>query len=343
MIKSKLGLYAALFEGAAGWNLLTSTDEHQLLLILVLHGVACALVVLAAFPLLPLKLREGRWWMRLLLFDFCFFIPVVGLISLLGVMLVATYWPRKKRPATAETVSLPEFTLLNDQEGTRMSQGAIRARLSRQALPVAMRLQSLLALQHMPSRVASPVLLDVLGDSTDDVRLVAFGMLDSKEKDITSRIHEELKQLERRGNGHGRLRTVRHLAELYWELVYSGLVRGDVRDHALGQARHFVDEALALAPENTGLLLLQARILDAQGEFERAEQILSLAVLYGLPKARALPYLAEIAFERHDIDRVKQLMDELASSHIPKLQHAIAFWTDGMKNMRQTHAGIGQS
>jgi tetratricopeptide (TPR) repeat protein len=198
-------------------------------------------------------------------------------------------------------------------------------------------MQALLTLQAVPGRVANPILENLLGDETDDVRLLAFGMLDSAEKKISVQIQHERELLDTESTTEQRFDCLRHLAELHWELIYASLAQGELRRHILSQARTYLASALALgvAP-SPGLLFLQGRILLAQGEIEPAQAAIEQALALGLSRISALPYLAEIAYRRRQFSVVQDCMRQLTQFNIAPRPRAIAdLWTgrDKMSNL----------
>jgi tetratricopeptide (TPR) repeat protein len=253
---------------------------------------------------------------------------VVGAIGLL--LMVRTTLRQASdtsRLAVPVSVRLPEYDV-QGKDLNRSGQGAIRSRLTTN-VPGDIRMQSLLSLQAVPSRVSNPILENLLGDSTDDVRLVAFGMLDSEEKKISVLIQRERAYLNTDLTLEQRHTCLRHLAELHWGLTYAALAQGELRAHILSQARSFLEAAIAVDVLLTsGLFFLKARILLAQGDLESAEQALLQALDMGQSKISALPYLAEMAFKRREFERVQQLMQQLVELNVASRVRAIAdFWT----------------
>ena len=86
------------------------------------------------------------------------------------------------------------------------------------------RMAALFATRRMPPREAIPILKLALRDPADDVRLLAYSMLDKQESEINLRIEAALRQLA----AEGAHRTALHdaLARWYWELAYLGLAQG---------------------------------------------------------------------------------------------------------------------
>lgn len=293
----------------------------------LLHAGFCAILATATHALLPARYRTPLLFVWLLMFCIAFIAPVIGPF---GMLLIAYSIQHRDAPSAHQTklfsIMLPEFEALG-KESHRAGQGAIRTKLASN-VPAKIRMQSLLTLQAVPSRVANPILENLLGDQTDDVRLVAFGMLDAEEKKLSSHLHRELANLDQNLTQEQRSSCLSHLAELHWELIYTSLSQGELRKHLLGEARRYADEAIACAVKaDAGLLFLRGRILLAQGEFAEAEQSISRAVVFGLPEASALPYLAEMAFQNRQFDVVFNIMRRLSQLEVTgRSQAIIDFW-----------------
>lgn len=296
--------------------------------VLMLHMLASAIVASGTYVLQPARFQHPRTLVWLLLFNFAFIAPVIGAVGML--LIIRTTLRRASGGllhAVPVSVNLPEYDV-QTKDIVRSGQGAIRSRLETN-VPGDVRMQSLMTLQAVPTRVANPILENLLGDSTDDVRLVAFGMLDAEEKKINTHIQRERELLACDISDEQRYTCLRHLAELHWELIYASLVQGELRRHILGQARSYLDAALQVgSPPDSGLAFLKGRILLAQGETQNARLALEEAIALGQPLVSALPYLAEMAFMRRDFAGVKRLMEQLADLNVASRTRAIAdLWT----------------
>lgn len=307
-----------------------SKSQAALMAVLLGHALASAVVATGTFLLLPTRFRKLQAvavWM--LMFVFAFTAPGVGAI---GILILTRMTLRKRlrktRLATPVTVVLPEFDV-QTKATHHGGHGAVRSRLAVN-VPDDIRMQSLLTLQAAPQRAANPILEGLLGDSTDDVRLVAFGMLDAKEtrlfnhikRERESLLDDELPMSQRRA-------CLVHLSELHWELVYSALAQGELRRHILEQARKYLDAALEVDMQaSSGMLFLKGRILLAQGDLAAAQEFIQRAVAAGYPTVSALPYLAEISFIHRDFDYVALAMQQLVALNVASKTRAIAdLWT----------------
>lgn len=316
-----------------------SSSLWLLALVLAVHGLLSFVAALASASRLPAQLRRPQWAVVALLWNFAFIVPVLGAVILVWIARKTLRQARDVRRAKPAVIQLPEYDVKADNcKSVRSSLGAIRSRLEPQ-VPAAVRMQSLLMLQAVPARVANPLLQSLLGDDADDVRLMAFGMLDSSEKRIARAIQHERDRLQADLSPAQRFEALRHLAELYWELVYAELAQGELRRHTLRQARDYLEQALQTGvPPTPGLLLLLGRILLAQEDYAAAEAALRQAMANGLPAVSALPYLAEIAYGRRDYAAVREHLWALADLFIAtKTAAVVNLWT-GREQLDKQHA-----
>jgi hypothetical protein len=306
--------------------------------VVLLHATCCAVLAVAIWMLLPLRYRQPRLAILLLLFLFAFMAPVMGAV---GVLLIAQTTLRRDGPqamvAIPQSLVLPKYDVRSEQS-MRVGQGAVRVRLGTQ-VPEKVRLKSLLTLETIPGRVANPILEELLGDETDDVRLLAFGLLDGEEKSLSEHIRVERAALERLTEREARYECLCRLAELHWELVYTSLARGELRRFMLGEARRYVEEALACAVrQEAALHFLRGRILMALGEYGEAGISIREAVAHGLSEVSALPYLAEIAFRGRHFVQVYDIMKRLAELELfGRTQAVVHLWTQRAEVGQASH------
>ncbi len=331
MFQTKFGLYALTLEAAAWAGLLLgSGSDRALLLYLGAHGAACALVALAALALLPPRLATPRLPALLLVFGVAFAVPLLGfLAAVAGILFLQALAPHA-RGEIFSAVALPKIDV-HQRSGTGFRQAGMRAFLANARAPVANRLRALVALQNISGRVASPLLRDVLTDPSEDIRLLAYGMLDNKEKLLNGAIHRESQRLQAAADSADDAEhadAAKKLADLYWELVYQELVQGDLRTHALQQSLAYTDLSLARAPDDAALHLRHGRLLQSLGRPAEAGAAYDRARALGMPKSRIVPYLAEVAYDLGDYAGVRALMRELGDwQSLPRLKPVIGYWS----------------
>jgi polysaccharide biosynthesis protein PelE len=322
------GLAAFALE-AGGLVSLFAYGNSQLLLAgyLSAHAAASALVATVLFPLLGEQQRARPLAAYGFFFAIAFFVPVLGVAGLLGAVLVGRLVPQRARDETFDLHAAPVYDPRADEVASVKSKGGVRVQLTDAGAPTETRLKALLAVQALPARVANPMVREMLSDPSDDLRLVAYGILDAREKSITTRIHAASQRLAQQPPARERARLERQLADLYWEMVYQGLVQGDLRDHAMSQSRRHLDQALSLDPEDGGLWSLCGRLAVQEGDYGEAERAFERARRFGQPESRVLPYLCEVAFRQRRFGEVEQLAAKLAATpQVQRIAQVIKYW-----------------
>ncbi len=333
MFVYSIALGAILLE-AAGFRILLGFDSGLAALggYLGAHAGASVLAALVLVESLPGPSRRQPRRAFGFFLSLCFFVPVLGVPGLLASAFVARLFPKRGEREVFSTVLTPEFAPHDDRPDAPHAHGPVRAQLTDQGSPVETRLRALLSIQDLPSRMANPVIRNMLADPADDVRLVAYGILDSREKSINTRIQAARAQLDGE-EPLARLQAEKELAELYWELIYQGLVQGDLQKHAAAQARTHFDAALALAPEDAALWALGGRLAIFAGQYERAAHAFRRAIDFGLPEVRVLPYLAEVAFRTRRFDQVRGILERIAAAaHTQRMAQVIKYWNPPQGN-----------
>lgn len=314
MANPKLSWLAGSLESTALAALWRIQDPLAALMAFVIpHAGASAVVALIAYPLMPARYRQPRRWVLAFLFLFGLLVPVLGGVGLLAALFIAQRLPKPARSKPYKLLNASDFNVKPGSKPVRYGVGGLRARLLDRTAAANGRLQALLAVQAMPARLSSPLLRQMLDDPVDDIRLLAYGMLDGREKKINGDIHlaqQALALVDASGEGSRRAELLQRLAGLYWELIYQSLVQGDVRSHARSQALEYVSAALTLRPEDPALWVLLGKIVSDTGQVEASAQAYERAITLGYPRSRLIPYLAEIAFRLRNFTAVKALLAE---------------------------------
>ena len=183
--------------------LLDGYSDAALLSYLLAHAAACVLLAVFTLPLLSAEQSRPRMPMLALMAVCSYAVPLAGFIGVfLGTLVLRLY--RAARPIEDfQSVHLPEFDLHQRiQSGFR--QTGLRAVLGNSEVPARSRMRAMVALQHMPGRISSPLLRNVLNDSSEDLRLLAYGMLDALERNISRSIDKELDILREAEEKRGR-------------------------------------------------------------------------------------------------------------------------------------------
>jgi tetratricopeptide (TPR) repeat protein len=248
------------------------------------------------------------------------------------VVVVMRMLPVRELDSHFRLAAPPEF-LLSVREPARVFRGlSIRQLLGDVHAAAPLRTRALNAIASKPARIAGDLLRRLLSDPVEDLRLVAYGLLDTQEKALRQRIAEQTARLEHlSAEPHASVAShaelLRHLAELNFELVYQSLVQGDVREHTLARAIEHAEAAIKLDPADGGLRQLLARLHLEQGDTDRACDDLVQATEDGLPDNRVLPYLAEMAYRRGDWASVRTLMQRIDPLTVtPRMAALVRYW-----------------
>jgi tetratricopeptide (TPR) repeat protein len=306
---------SALGLEALALALLTTRQDAWVIIsgYLLLHAGASVLVALACSQLFPAAYRKPRHLVLALLFCFNFFVPIVGLVILLVAVVAGSLFPQLLKPRVFDAVLRPEFTV-TDEEPQALRGTAARARLFNRAASSSAREEALLALAATGAAGSGGLLRDLLADPSDDLRLLAYGMIDRREKEVSGRLAAErrLLQMAEGVDDRDAARAVcGRIAHLYWELVYQGLALGDTARFALEQALIFAERSLDDSPRDGPTWLMIGRVRMLRGELRAAEAALNEALTYQVPRRTVIPYLAELRFLQRRFADVRRLMFEL--------------------------------
>jgi polysaccharide biosynthesis protein PelE len=311
---------SALFAKLGSWQTLA--------LFLPSHAAASALAALAAWLVLPRAYKVPKPWTLAFLFSFCFFIPMLGALGLLTGIVGMLYFKRRTRAQTYDDVQLPRFDPRLAYKPPHFAGSGIRSLLGNPKIRGEVKLRALMAVEAMPPALSTPIIRQALADPVDDVRLLAYGMLDGREKRIRALIRLEAEKLKDEASGEAKFTGCKRLAGLYWELIYQGLVQGDLLRDALCRGLDYCKQAAATRPDDAWLWFAQARFHMRGGDLDAAELAFAEAERLGYGKQRVAPMLAEIAYTRREFQRIPQLLSAApALRQVPLTKAVLEFWT----------------
>jgi len=305
-----------------------------LLMCLALQCVAAALIAFACWRSLPQRYRSKGAWCYLWLLNFA--VPAGGALVSVGAMIVALALPRRVQARHIAYVEEPEFATHLIPHVSYGRGARLKAELQNAEAVTSLRMTALLAMQSMPAHTISPLLRGMLADPLDDIRLLAYGMLDSQEKQLTQRILAQRPKLAMQLEPRERYEVNKTLAELYGELIYAHLVQGDVYRNAADQADAYAAAALEIEPSDAALWRMRGRLALDRGDLDAADILLERAIEQGFARDRMLPYLAEAAYLRGDFARVKTLLGQMSPSAIlPVMKPVLDYWRGSLATLRK--------
>ncbi len=301
----------AIFFELVSWVGLTIEQPAVAAWVFVLtHTIASLLAGFAVWCLLPAQYQQPVLRSYAFVALLIFFIPGLGMVGVVVSILLGLYRPHEQRPEYTLATAVPELPFKPVTIDTNLSfAGGGLYDVLRHASDTDKRLKAVLATQRMNERKAIPILQVALKDPVDDVRLLAYSILDNKENGINVNIKSGLTELQTATEAQ---RPVIHkrLAFLYWELVYMGLAQGDVMLHILRTAKQHVNNVLQQT-NDSGAYFLLGRILIREQALVEAEQAFMRAHEYGMDKSIISSYLAEIAYLSRDYKLIPSILREL--------------------------------
>ena len=306
MANSWFALLALALETGGVTGLLSPTAGNlELAAYLIAHAMACALLTLILLPLMPSRYRGQPITTGVFLFTLQFAIPFIGSVGLVLGMLLALYLPRSSRDIPWQEVDIPElpFQPIDMDLQVVYSQGGLRQVL-REAISTDKRLKALMATRQMNDRDAIEILREALKDPSDDVRLLAYSMLEQKEKTLAQRAGT-LQQSLQNADDLTSVSLLRRLAQVWWEMAYLGLAQGGLRHYYLDSAGKLLRRLVARRSQHNDWRLL-GRVELALGNIDNAEEAFRSALAGGSSPELIMPYLGEVAYLRRDFAQVRQ-------------------------------------
>ncbi|WP_323118807.1 tetratricopeptide repeat protein [Burkholderia alba] len=290
---------------------------------------ACAALPLAYGTLRVMPARgPQRGWPFLYAWLVNAALPLGGIGVTCVAMRVAARLPKAAAVSGIAHVEEPRFATQRVPYIAYGRGARLKAELLNDRASASARMTALLALQAMPAQSRSPMLRGMLADPLDDVRLLAYGMLERDEKSLTQQILAVRPTLARPDLAPDARRAAhKTLAQLYGELIYAQLVQGDVHRNAAMEAERHARAALEGDPRDASLWRLRGRIALDLGELDAADAHFEAALANGFPRERLLPYLAEAAYLRGDFARVRVLLGTIDSAAaLPLMQPILEYW-----------------
>lgn len=301
-------------------------------LILLVHIGACAVAALSLRALLPMAQASARRAELGFLFCLAFFMPALGTLGLLVAILAERMHDRAPpKPKRSITVQIPELPHQPVQVSDRpqYGDGALSALLRYSPNPDR-RLSAVLAARRLRDARDVEVLRLALTDPVDDVRLLAYSILDRKEQAFNARLKRLGAQLEAPSlEPQQRARLRKRRAQTLFEMIHLDLAQGEVQTYLLSEARREIDAALQDTPEDREALFLLGTIALLQNDLQTAEMALLRAQVQGMALEKVLPYLAEAAFQGRRFSMVMHYLRAVSPLYFrtqPRLGGIAAFW-----------------
>lgn len=303
------------------------TNAGLLALAAVHTGVSLTAAVLGWW-VLPPHFRTPVPRVAAFLLALCLCVPVLGPALLAVIVAVTVYFRGEELDNEVKRLeSHGGYVEEKEQKQVATVTGAM-ARLSATGTASKTRVDALLKLQILEDLGSTSAIRNALQDEAEEVRLIAFGILDIREKSVSRQIRAEHEHLKRATSTTNRTFHAKQLAWLYAELVDQGLVEGEVLRHALAQVEHYANTILAENPAEAGMWLLKGRVLARTGDVDAARDALTRALELGLPESQGIPSLAELEFNDRRFSEVRRLLSSAPGlGDLPDVEPVVRFWS----------------
>ncbi len=320
------------------WQLTGLLTESSATLLLLDHRPLPALLShLLAAVALGMATAEGSPRQRraavLVVFLLVLSLPVVGSLGVCAVVLPA--W-RARCPELHDGVlelGMPDYQSEDAASVAPLAVAPIEMTLRSNGL-LRTRIEAVMTLRRMEAQRAVPLLRVALGDPHEDVRLLAYAILERREKELRGRIELALSELEPAGTApvtatRPRAAVLKALAELHWELVHAGFASGEQQIATLDAATRYGHASLRAQPDGS-LALLLGRMRLRSGDPAGALNYLRAAAALGIASGALAPLYAEAAFLLRRFDVIARLLHHSgdAKASRPGLDAVVQFWSN---------------
>lgn len=283
---------------AVGLAIAIDPSTTVLAALAVVHLAASHLFSRALVALLPLHYRQHAGQAVAFVFGAIVFLPVLGMVGFLASLAPALCRqcavPLPARWLHPRAARLPTQAAEPRGKSSFVWAGSLAGTLENATDPNK-RIAALIATLSIKEQDAIPLWRWALKDPEDEVRLLAYALLNRKEKAIEARIRKTQAELSD-ANGHDCFALHKALAHDFWALSQLAKSRSSTQLSLCARAREQVESAVVYQAGSGGLRLLLARILLTERQLDAAGKALRCARTMGVDARQIEPLLAEIAF-----------------------------------------------
>jgi polysaccharide biosynthesis protein PelE len=291
------------------------------------HFSASALTAMVLITCLSPKLQTSWETRFLFIFTIAFFMPVIGIIGLVFAVIPGLRRANKTQDVPMHINKIRVFSEVPVNQDLQFEYGVVSLENLLRSQDPDKRMRAVYATLKLEDKAAIPLLRMALGDPVDDIRLLAYALIDRKEQRISERIENARKNLEANNPGINVRHLYRSIVKDYWELAHLGLVEGETLSYVLNKASEYLEKGLLRYPKDRGLHLQYAKLLLQLGKPQNAFEEFKQAENLGVDRQKLLLYYAEIAFLNRRFGEVKQYMKEIGLVKAqPQIHTTMRYW-----------------
>jgi hypothetical protein len=272
------------------------------------HCICAAMMAFVMRDMLPEKYSRKCSEGFIFFVSLGIFIPLVGVLGMIFVIYYGLYEHKKNPYQFSKLRSIPNAEMLDRPpdvgKNSANTNYSMLHRLNRMKKATE-HVDIVLATRSMKDQNAVRLLDMALKSADDDVRLLAFSLLEKRNIEITKRICI----LEKIRNKSMKVKVVNvALADCYLNQVVSGLVKDEPKEQSLQKAEKYLKEALSEDPKYRSAYLTLGKVFIEQAEFNKAHSAFNIALQYGYAQSDVYPFLAKIAFKKRQFWKIPEFL-----------------------------------
>jgi tetratricopeptide (TPR) repeat protein len=284
--------------------------EVNYFIVVLLHLIISFILSYIYGSYLQQRYKDKKRNIIFFLFVFNFFLPMIGYVA---TIILAHYLVKVEYEQSLKNVELLDLNLFETnfiQVHRHFGEGLIQTVLLNEYISTDKKIMALVAISENISKHNINIIKMGLSSHDDEVRLYAFSILDSLEKDINTKIFQNLSEYKTSQEGtkkHAML--AKDLAFLYWELIYYELSEDVLLHYLLREVKHYALVAQKVLKNDVKISFLLGRVYMKENKYDRAltEFILTTELDKEMLPYTA-PYICELYFLKRFFRPIKSIM-----------------------------------
>lgn len=301
--------------------------QHILQTSFVIHAISSLSIALAVLLFLSRYYKHEIWLAFVFTLLLCFVMPVAGLVIILFVVM-SVFSSHTKYHKHVEilddSINLQDIRPVNPRYGA----GGAVMRLLDKSAPTSERATALFVIGEGNMAQVNYLMYQLLPNKSDEIRLLAFNILEQQESSITEDINKLLSMLDTPGiREETKAKLEKNLAMLYWQFIYRKLVLRELEVSMLRKAEKYALSAVKVLSSDATLWALLGKIYERLKEYDLASQFFEKTLEFNIPPSQVLPYLAEIQYAVRNFGAVRKYLSESDTlSDITLIAPVKRFW-----------------
>ncbi len=251
------------------------------------------------------------FWSLMLLFLFNSIMIIVGPILTLLLYFYLSKADQKRQRRNFKTLDMDRLKITYPIVTRDYRQGPLENLLMNEKSSQKRKIEILSYLKENFHKDDMRIFYNTLSGKGDESRLFCFGAINQMEKKLNRRINDLSNKISKCDDLIKKSEYESEMAHLYWDFVYYRLISKDLEAFYLNNAKLYVQKALKIDPDDMRLNLLLAKIDLKMKNFGESAKTFEKVISNPLYKDSALPYLAQVYFEKRDFKKLRQILDEI--------------------------------